>query len=504
MSVLLLALTLAVAPALADPDPATSDEAAPESDADAVDKAVAEADVAPAPPRPLTQNELNRKIEVLQRDFEELILRIGDKEPTDKQRQQLRDLAAKLADHRAQLASVKDSDEGKARGEGFRARWLRLRQALQDFTRYDVRDGMFRIQFGARFQVDATAGTESSALQAQVGSIDESLEFRRGRVFAFGRLFRRYDFRFEYDFAADKGPKDAYFEGVKFTRYVKWRLGHFREPFSLSRQTSSFNLGMMEQPLPVQALTPGRNLGIMFRHTEANNRLFWAVAATTKGKTTDDNRVNAKVTFTGRVTGLPLYRDQGRSLLHIGASYSIRDPKGDTAQLAARPEARFTPFFVDTGEFTADSVSLAGVEVAVVHGIYWAQGEWIGSDAETSDGSNPSFEGAYVEMGWFLTGESRFYRTQDGTFGRITPNRLFHGGNPFGRGDDGGALEFTGRVSTLDLNSGPITGGEISDVSVGMNWYLNQTSRLMLNVIRSDVQDVGTADLVLLRFQFNP
>ena len=102
------------------------------------------------------------------------------------------------------------------------------------------------------------------------------------------------------------------------------------------------------------------------------------------------------------------------------------------------------------------------------------------------------------------TGESRFYRTQDGTFGRLTPNRLFRGGNPFtGRGV-GGALEVTGRYSTLDLNSGPIAGGEMYDISLGLNWYLNQTSRFMLNVIRSDVQNVGTADLVLLRFQFNP
>ena len=107
-------------------------------------------------------------------------------------------------------------------------------------------------------------------------------------------------------------------------------------------------------------------------------------------------------------------------------------------------------------------------------------------------------------MGWFLTGESRFYRTQDGTFGRLTPNRLFHGGNPFSRGSDGGALEFTARVSKLDLNSGAITGGEMRDFSVGMNWYLNETSRLMVNVIQSKLLDVGRANLLLLRYQFNP
>lgn len=514
ISVFLLALSLAGAPAMgafaatsrdeAPSDPAAADESSPDSESAAAGDGQADPDAAPAPPRSLTRNELDREIEILQRDLEELILRIGDEQPTEKQRQRLRDLAARLAEYRGQLEKVKDTDEAEAQGEGLRARWTRLRQAVQDITRYDVNDGMFRIQLGVRFQIDATAGSESTALQAQVGGVDENVNIRRGRIFAFGRLLRQYDFRFEYDFAADDGPKDIYFEGVKFTRYVKWRIGNFREPFSLGRQTSSFDHGFLERALSVQALTPGRNPGIMLRHLEMNNRLFWAVSVTTGGKVTDDNRVKARIMYSGRLTGLALYRNEGKSLLHLGASFSLRDPKGNASRVVARPEARFAPFFVDTGEFSATSMTLAGVEVAMVRGPYWAQAEWVGYDAETSNSSSVSFSGSYAEMGWFLTGESKFYRTQDGKFGRITPNRLFEGGNPFtGRGD-GGALEFTGRVSTLDLNSGPISGGEITDVSVGMNWYLNQSSRFMLNVIRSDVKNVGTADLVLLRYQFNP
>ncbi len=44
----------------------------------------------------------------------------------------------------------------------------------------------------------------------------------------------------------------------------------------------------------------------------------------------------------------------------------------------------------------------------------------------------------------------------------------------------------------------------MTDVSLGMNWYLNQQFRFMLNLIHSDVRDLGTADIALVRFQYNP
>jgi phosphate-selective porin OprO/OprP len=489
---LMLGSIVVAAPAMTqETGPATTDEGTAD-------------ELAPAPPRPMTQSELRREIDLLQRQLEELILRIGAAPPTEAQRQQLADLAAKLAELRKDLASAKDRDDRKATGTSFKARWMRLRGALDDFTNWDVDDGMFRIRLGLRFQLDTTAGEASDRLQAQVGEIDESVDFRRARIFARGRLLRRYDFRFEYDFGADQGLKDAFLEGVKYTKYVKWRIGQFREPFSLARQTGAHGIGQLEFPLPVQALTPGRNVGLSFRHAEADERLFWAVALTTNGQTTDDNRSNSNVTLTARLTGLPIFRDRGRRLLHLGGAFSVRSPTGDESQVVARPEARFAPFFVDTGVFPADRIVLVGAEVATVLGSTWIQAEWIRSFVDAPDVGDPAFGGAYVEAGRFLTGESRFYRTHEGSFGRLTPNRLFHGGNPFKGKGDGGALEITGRYSTLDLNGGAITGGEMHNLTLGLNWYLSAASRFMLNYIYSDVRDVGSANLLLIRFQFNP
>lgn len=462
---------------------------------------------APAPTRaPQTRTEIERALALLRREREALSTRIGDAEPTEKQHENLQAMASAILSLEETLQRLQAAEEQKAAAEGdsFKGRWMRVRSALQDATRYDLKEGMFRFSVGVRLQIDTTFGNEDTQLEADVGEIPSSFRFRRGRVFAEGRLFRTLDFRVEYDFAADQGLKDAYLDGAKYTKYFNWRIGHFKEPFSLARQTSAYYLGFMEWALPVPTFSPGRNLGLMLRHSEVNQRLFWAFSATTAGKTTDDNRTDANISVTGRLTGLPLMRDEGRRLVHLGISATVRDSSDNTTQYSTRPEARFTPFFADTGIIDGDTATLIALEFAGVFGPTWVQAEWFDSATETSQDGDLEFVGGYVEGGWFLTGEHRFYVTEAAAFGRLTPTRLFRGGNPFRKGSQGGALELIGRASTTDLNDGPVQGGELRNFSLGMNWYLSQVNRISLNYVHSYLVDSGRANIVLLRFQFNP
>ena len=155
-------------------------------------------------------------------------------------------------------------------------------------------------------------------------------------------------------------------------------------------------------------------------------------------------------------------------------------------------------------DIDATGSSIIGLEAAGVLGSYWAQAEYIRNDVDTDNLGDLTFDGVYVELGYFITGESRFYRNVDGVFGRLTPNRLFHGGNPFTGKGDGGALEVTGRYSYIDLNDAPVFGGQLEDLSLGMNWYLSQSSRVMFNYVHANRVHVGRANIFLLRYQFNP
>jgi phosphate-selective porin OprO/OprP len=476
------------------------------SDEDPAPQTGASSEEAPPqePPRPMTRMELEREIELVQRDLENLLLRVGDADPTPEQRQKTQGYLARLTELRKQLEERKAVEDETKQGDSVKARWTRVRAALNDFTSYDVDDGMFRIRLGGRFQLDGTLAWADDDLESVVGPVEDSLEWRRGRIFAVGRFFRRFDFRFEYDFAADNGFKDVFLEGAKFTKYFRWRIGQFKEPLSIGRQNSGFDLAFLELAAPVQTFAPGRSWGLMLRHSEMKQRMFWAVAATTGGKTTDDSQNAANFTFTGRVSGLPVYREDGKRLVHVGISASLRSPRSSDTQYRARPEARFAPFFVDTGVIPTSDVTLLGAEFATVQGPFWLQAEWIGSWVNADELGDLSFNGAYAEVGWFLTGESRAYIAEAGHFTRVMPNRLFRGGNPFTGKGDGGAIEITGRYSTVDLNDGSISGGEMTDISAGLGWYLTAASRLRLDYVHSTVRGVGSANLVLLRYQFNP
>jgi len=487
-------------------DQSSTDEQASTEEQQPAEGDEPEVEALPEPPRQMTRSELQRQIDFVQRELEELLVRIGDKEPSANQRQKLSGLLAQLQDLRQQMSEVKKEADEKIeeKGDSFKAKWLRLVKAGEDFTTYDVKDGMFRIHFGLRFQIDGTLVNESAGIEAEVGSIPNKTNFRRARIFADGRFLRRIDFKFEWDFAIDNGLKDAWLEGSKWTKFMKWRFGRFKEPYSLARQNSNAYLNFLEWPAPVQAIAPGRGWGLMFRHNEAPQRLNWAVSLVARGQTAEDTETKSDFTITGRMTGLPVYQEGGRTLLHLGASYSARDPSDNVVSLSARPEARFSPDFIATGDIPTDKSLVKGLEAAAVFGPFWSQFEWLEVDVPSNDLGNLSFQGSYVEAGWFYTGENRFYKTSDGTFGHVTPNRLFKKGNPFTKKGDCGALEFTGRISVLDLNDGPVRGGRMKNYSLGMNWYLNEFSQIMLNLIHSDVENVGGANLVLVRYQFNP
>jgi phosphate-selective porin OprO/OprP len=434
------------------------------------------------------------------------LVRIGENDPTANQRKKLSALLVQLNDLRRQMADVKqETDKAiEEKGNSFKAKWLKLGKAAEDFTTYDVKDGMFRIRFGVRFQIDGTAGNESAGIEQTVGTVNRSVNFRRARIFALGRFFRRIDYRFEWDFAIDSGLKEAWVEGSKWTKFMKWRVGQFKEPYSLARQTSASNLNFLEWAAPVQAIAPGRGWGIMFRHNEVPQRLNWAVSLTAAGQSATDDQVNSNFTVTTRVTGLAVYEDDGRTLLHLGGAYSARDPNNNVVSFSARPEARFVPDFIATGDIPADLNTVWGIEAAAVFGQFWSQAEWLQSNVPSDDLGDLTFGGSYVEAGWFYTGENRFYQTSDGTFGRVTPNHLFKNGNPFKKKGDCGALEFVARYSALDLNSGPVRGGAMKNFGVGMNWYLSESSSVKLNLIHSDVKDVGGANIVLIRYQYDP
>lgn len=385
-------------------------------------------------------------------------------------------------------------------------RWKHFREATRDVSEFDYKDGLFRMRFGVRFQIDTTLGGEDTAIESMFGSTDASVDARRGRVFADGDFLRRYHFRFEYDLTGDDGLKDAYIDGIfqRAFKYAALRIGNTKEPFSMERHTSSNDVAFMERSLPVTAFSPGHNFGIVLHGVDEIPRFQWAIGVLTNTKFDQDNSSAADSAFTIRLSALPLYKNEGRWLMHLGGSYSVRNPADDSVRYVTHPEARFTPIYLDTGFIPTDENTLTGLEFALVQGPTWIQAEWIRSSVDSMTMGAADFSGSYAQVGWFLTGETRPYKNDPGVFGRVKPKRPYRGGNPFGKDVPFGAVEFVARLSNLDLVDGPFNAGEMRDLSFGVNWYLTRATRLSANYVRANVDNVGTSNTFVVRYQFNP
>jgi len=389
-----------------------------------------------------------------------------------------------------------------------KTKWKRFVEGVRGLSRYTLFDGKLRFRLGGRAQVDGTVGDGNEKFEEFYLPIDHDFSVRRFEIYAIGRV-KKFNFNVAFEFGPDWGLSDAWIEGAEgglevWGKYLgKLRVGFMNEPFSLQRQTSSYNLGFLERSLPVQTFSPGTNVGAMVHESGKKGRYSWALGIFSFGQQNDANASGSVLSLTGRFTHLLSYRNQGRDLLHVGVSLSSRSPTGSDTRYRSRPEARFVDYLVDTGTFSASHLTLIGAEAVAVRGSLSAQAEYVRSDVSAQAVGDPVFMGAYVQVGWFITGDHRPYRTNSGTFGRMLPRNKYGGGNPFKK-KNGGAWELVGRLSRVDLTDGLIEGGELVDVSAALNWYANATTRIELNYIFASPKNQGAANILLLRLQYQP
>ena len=392
--------------------------------------------------------------------------------------------------------------------EPVKSKWKNFVNGLRGLARYTLFDGKVRFRVGAKAQLDATAGSGNEKYDEFFLPIESDFGVRRFEVYAAGRI-RKFNFNLAFEFGPDWGISDAWIEGAEgglevWGHYLgKLRVGWMSEPFSLERQTGAYNTGLMERSLPAQTFAPGSNIGTMVHDSGPKGRFTWAAGIFSVGQENDNNASGSRLSLTGRGTYLLAYRNEGRDLLHVGLSLSARSPTGGDTRYRSRPEARFVDYLVDTGNMQASSITLRGLEVAAVRGPLWMAAEHIRSKVSAQSLDDPTFKGTYLEVGWFLTGENRPYRTNSGTFDRVRPFTKYTKGNPF-RKRNGGAWELVGRLSRVDLTDGLVEGGELTNISGALSWYINGTTRVELNYIHASPKNQGAANIFLLRVQYQP
>ncbi len=390
--------------------------------------------------------------------------------------------------------------EKKSGGDAMRVFW-------KDGLRFESTDKRYKFKLGGRLHYDGQFSDPDSdtksAVEVGPTRIEDGTEFRRTRFEMSGEVGERTEWAIAVDFAGGTQNFRNVYAGIKDLPIGNLRAGQFKEPYGLEQITSSNNITFTERSL-MNALVPAFNAGVMLFDDFADERATWAVGAFRSGADAGEvSRGDGEWATTARVTGLPLLSEDGGDFVHLGLGYSRRSPTNDSQTFSSKPEANLAPTYI-TATAAAETVELMGLEAAWVTGPFTLSGEYTQAsiDGDTGATSDPDFAGYYLQAGYFLTGENRPYNKAQGCFGALKPDE-----SAFGESGGSGAWEVAARISSLDLDDDGTDGGELDDLTFGVNWYLNPNTRLMLDYIISDLDPAagapdGSTNILAFRWQF--
>ena len=388
-------------------------------------------------------------------------------------------------------------------------------------------------------QADQVYFGQDAASRQDVGDLQDGAQFRRLRIGARGTSFEVLEYSLGVDFALANQPSylDNYIECKELPWLQNIRVGHFFEPFSLERVTQNRNNTFMERSL-VDTFAPARNMGVMTYGNTENELATWAIGTfRTNSDNIGNDSFDSGQALTMRGTFLPWWDEasDGRFYMHLGAAYSYRKAFQDQVRFKNTPEIRkqqppstfgpvgpptpsnyingvpgpFAPIFVDTGNIKADNFQLFDPEFALIMGPLSLQSEYAFAIVDQPKGDQLFFNAYMAQVSYFLTGEHRPYDRKLGIHKRLEPfENVFRVRTKSQGVQTGlGAWEVAARYSNIVLNDKNIKGNNLTDFTIGLNWYLNPYTRWKFNYIHAFLEDErngnSLSDAYGMRFDFD-
>ncbi|MSP17990.1 MAG: hypothetical protein EXR74_00270 [Bdellovibrionales bacterium] len=367
-------------------------------------------------------------------------------------------------------------------------------------------DGESSFRVGGRLHLDGTIYKNDSQT-----TMTDGLDARRARLEFQGTMYKNFDWKLDYEFGLTSEIK-AGFRDI----FIRYRIpqttssitfGQFKEFFGLEHMNSSNDLPFVERALPsrpfldIAEASDGRRLGMGWNGNDRG--LFtWALGAFTRNTSGDSTDKKADpFSLQSRITISPIHQEI--EAVHLGLNANWIDLNNyDRAKLSSRPESRIgseTLIKVDllSGE---RNYSRYALELGLIKGPIWFQGEYLLARFDRKGAASVTFSGWHADLGWVLTGESRVYDFERGTFKNPQLKTFVdHGGI--------GAFELVARLSNLDYTDEDIQGGVEHNFSSGLNWYANSNYRVMFTwtkvlSIKGGSFDGQTPNEFLFRTQF--
>ncbi|MCR6664300.1 MAG: porin [Luteimonas sp.] len=189
-----------------------------------------------------------------------------------------------------------------------------------------------------------------------------------------------------------------------------------------------------------------------------------------------DNTDSLTYSFRGHVN--PLKRPAG--FLHLGGWYVHEDYGLDTNRINRTP--RIASRFNDNVRVSASAINQVtgerawGTEVGGTWRNFWAFHEQSETTLRSDDVGDVKQKATSAYAGWLVTGEKPGFSARSGVWGTTRVARPVTEGGI-------GAWELAARYDKYDFTDAA-RGGEGDSWTLGVNWYLNNWSRIMLNIVQ--------------------
>ncbi|MEE4177713.1 MAG: porin [Bacteroides sp.] len=345
------------------------------------------------------------------------------------------------------------------------------------------KDQDYRIWFDARINADGAAFFGDT-----YNEIGNGTSLRRARFAVKSQFSKNWYGEFDIDVSnSELEMKDAYLE-YNNLKGLEFKVGHYKEVFSMERATSSRYTQFIERPNVTNAISPSRTIGIGLSY---NRNWFLGYTGLHFQKVDDleerlfskdankDFGVDEGYSLTGKFVAMPWYDDLTKGL-HFALAGSYRTPKTsaevigstrfDTRSLSSINRKKY----IDTDDITSVDFTLLGnVEIAGYYKNFRFQSEFMMADVNRLDDlPTEQFNGFFMQGAVMLFGGNYVYNTGEGEFTQSV------------RGKEWGDIDIAFRYDYLSLNSrgeGNIMGGAGEGYTFGLNYYANHNVKISLN-----------------------
>ncbi|WP_022668377.1 OprO/OprP family phosphate-selective porin [Desulfospira joergensenii] len=378
-------------------------------------------------------------------------------------------------------------------------------------------DGRSSFAIGGRVTTDIANFDDmyKGGKKSKLTRSNTSNEVRKLYLSVEGTFSEFWEYEIQWDFAeAEVDLKDANltYTGLENDEFT---LGWQKVRYGLESTTSSKYTNFMERGL-TDVFSPERGIGALWTHRYSKG--ITQVSALYSNGYAEQDLVDHQAdaaTFLGRVTYVPVLDKERGQVFHLGANighfnYDYADDADDedgdqVLEFEARPNAHLAEKLVGVDFENPEKDWRYALEAAYSGHGFLISGEYAGVRVDDADNNETyNFDAFYLSAFYMLTGESHKYKKSSGYFKEVKPfNPVSEGGY--------GAWEIGARYSAISLTDGDKFGGDMSTITLGLNWYLENNLKFVLNYVHFDADnyeddpdyvDSQRGNIVMARIQY--